>query len=322
MKYQFADNPTFMQHEAMLRQLHALIAAGRGEEQEADALREEMDESWLKLSAAEMTRIDGLSADLYMLSGDETIGMPDRTKGQFQNDLTQAVGTNRWTLVLELLRIRPHILPEWVVAYYRARAYGELGHIETSIAFAELAYARFELVSHSSQVTRDDILYELLMLLSRSGRQVEATRRAEARVSASEAPADLQLLYAYFLFLTTQNQREPELHNSLRRVLAIVHQLRGSVEYQTLGPRELSFSHLIAGLCHRALDERTEADAEFSDAVKTWSGASELLQEALSPPPGGMSSPTERLNSGPPPMSYSLIRQQLARTNHPFATVA
>lgn len=39
----FADNPFYVQYEALLKELHHLIAAGKGNEDKADAVRDEMD---------------------------------------------------------------------------------------------------------------------------------------------------------------------------------------------------------------------------------------------------------------------------------------
>ena len=47
------------------------VAAGKGDTDEADTVRDEMDLPWRALSRKEIARLDGLSADLYMLEDDE-----------------------------------------------------------------------------------------------------------------------------------------------------------------------------------------------------------------------------------------------------------
>ena len=70
MKTRFADNPNYVQYESMLKDLHRLIAEGKGDSDEADALREAMDVPWRALSSEEIDRLNRLSSDLYILHGD------------------------------------------------------------------------------------------------------------------------------------------------------------------------------------------------------------------------------------------------------------
>jgi hypothetical protein len=49
----------------LLRELHALFAQGKEESEEADAIREQMEEPWYAMTPQEQERMRGLSADLY-----------------------------------------------------------------------------------------------------------------------------------------------------------------------------------------------------------------------------------------------------------------
>jgi len=48
----------FLDYVALLKQLHRLISDGKGESEDADLLRNQMDDSWLSLTAEDIERID------------------------------------------------------------------------------------------------------------------------------------------------------------------------------------------------------------------------------------------------------------------------
>ena len=59
------NNPHCVEYVALLVQLHNLIAAGKGDDPEADAIRDQMDEPWRHLNDKEISRLRDLSASLY-----------------------------------------------------------------------------------------------------------------------------------------------------------------------------------------------------------------------------------------------------------------
>ena len=52
-------------YATLMDRLHRLIAAGNGESDEADAIRDAMDDPWDSLSQAEIELVRTLSKDLY-----------------------------------------------------------------------------------------------------------------------------------------------------------------------------------------------------------------------------------------------------------------
>jgi len=58
------ESPHFAEYVALLKQLRALISDGKGESEEADHLRDRMDEPWLHLTQDEIARIDALAAEI------------------------------------------------------------------------------------------------------------------------------------------------------------------------------------------------------------------------------------------------------------------
>ncbi len=58
-------NPNYLAVERGVRELHALIAEGKEDSPEADAIRDATDGPWESLSEAERQRIRNLSEALY-----------------------------------------------------------------------------------------------------------------------------------------------------------------------------------------------------------------------------------------------------------------
>lgn len=55
-------------YRAQLRQLHRMISKGQGDSDEADALRDEMDQSWKGMTKEECDAADRLSSKLYVFA--------------------------------------------------------------------------------------------------------------------------------------------------------------------------------------------------------------------------------------------------------------
>ena len=107
MSGKFSANPYYVAYESRLKALHQLMAAGDGDTKEADAVRDEMDRPEQELSREELERLNGLSADLYMLQDEEIFEPPGevaKTPQQLAAELEVAWRREDWERVLELLR--------------------------------------------------------------------------------------------------------------------------------------------------------------------------------------------------------------------------
>ena len=60
-----AENLDYAAYESLLRRVHGLIREGRGDSEEADSLRDQMDAPWSRLNDAERATLDRLSVELY-----------------------------------------------------------------------------------------------------------------------------------------------------------------------------------------------------------------------------------------------------------------
>jgi hypothetical protein len=135
LRAMFWDNPAFVQEEELLRRMHLLNAQGKGESDEADAIAEASEEPWNKLSPEERARINGMSAALHMLSGEEVYEKTELSQEQLRAALTEAWQRGDAVQVLSLLRKGPAFLKAYEVAYYRSVCYHALGHVETARLF-------------------------------------------------------------------------------------------------------------------------------------------------------------------------------------------
>jgi hypothetical protein len=138
----FADHPDYIKYEHLLIRLNDRMARGLGETEEADALREEMFDLRQGLSNEEEARLEGLSADLYMLQDDEVFeqASPDeRAPESLAGELASARRAGDWERALSVLRKGHDYLPRSEVAHVRAQCYERLGHIKSSQLFADYA---------------------------------------------------------------------------------------------------------------------------------------------------------------------------------------
>src|SRR5690242_8740808 len=119
----FAANPYYVLMEQQFHRLHRLIAAGQGDGDEADRLRDEMDVSYRHLTDAERRRLAGLSGDLYSLAGEEHYDTPEGgapPQRELQQAVRDAVNRGDWEHVLALLRHGPTGLTPAELAFVRA----------------------------------------------------------------------------------------------------------------------------------------------------------------------------------------------------------
>jgi hypothetical protein len=171
MTGKFSDNPYYVEYETLLKKLHRLMAEGKGDSEEADAVRDEMDRPERELNREELARLNGLSADLYMLQDDEMFEPPDPDEGTpelLDARLDAAWHGQDWEKVLELLRRGPTFLSKDRIAHMRARAYRELGHPDTALLFMEYAAGlnpheplyKSQLIEQSGQLGRREEAHE------------------------------------------------------------------------------------------------------------------------------------------------------------------
>lgn len=125
-------------YATLLDRLHRMIAAGLGDGEEADAVRDDMDRPWYAMSEAEIELVRTLSKDLYDVHENanrprgeavETIDEPIR------KELEEADRREEWERLLSLLRTNRDRLPAWRMSYWRGRVWNRLGVPEAGATF-------------------------------------------------------------------------------------------------------------------------------------------------------------------------------------------
>jgi len=123
----------------LLLKLHELDAQGKDQSPEADEVRAQMEGQEQFLTESEQVRLNGLSGDLYMLTGTE---VPESTTVPVsKEEFLKAIETKQWDLVLRAIRqrIAPHIAVQ--SALIRSMCWSGLGDFDVALLFAKFAEA-------------------------------------------------------------------------------------------------------------------------------------------------------------------------------------
>lgn len=110
----------------LLRELQSLDAQGRGDSEDAERVREQIEADWAGLDARARGHLAGLSHDLYSLSGTEP-RLEDADPIQDFTHFKHHFEAKEWEEALVRLRGAHSELPGEKVAYLRGRCWYELG---------------------------------------------------------------------------------------------------------------------------------------------------------------------------------------------------
>lgn len=219
----FTENHDYVEAERLLRRLHQIIAAGEGSSDEANEIREEASSYWGRLTLREQRRLQRLSAELKMFTGDEVAhvvrhpkanslkrkkssnrhaaGKPGKPNEEMRLRLLikQQWNARRFEGVLETLRAHPSLWSAEDLAALRASAYRHLGHVDTSLLFLSWVAERRP-TRHDYQILINTLLVEL-------GRMDEAIARAKAFIGSEAVPSSLLLSSAMVLWQSISGSR-------------------------------------------------------------------------------------------------------------------
>lgn len=250
----------YWQYEQWTRKLHSLIAAGLCDEQEADDLREQMDGMSDSLDEQELYRLENLSGDLYMLSGEEVYIPTDMSEQAYTSNLFQSWSSQDWDRVLNLLRMEVNVSSEHR-AYLRARAYEELHHVEAALLFVNHALK----LDHSSSTYS----YLAMELLEEAGHNEQALEQAEDWLTEADAPAGATIKSAAVLFGHTRNLSTTDARKYYQRVTAVLSDTLGKQEALSGLPRQvLALAYVVMGFSYRELGSYAEAIESLREALK------------------------------------------------------
>lgn len=283
MKGNFAANPAYTRYEQLLIRLQMLHAAAEDENEEAGRIHDELSGLARRLSQPEITRLNGLSSDLYMLSGEE---LPDPRQSCFNSVLAldenvrEARDWNQWDAVLSALRRRPATYSDKAAAFLRAKAYNALNHPEVALLFLDCA--------SPPGMVPDPVLIGRLGLLARTGRFGEVRKLARQHLSASASPENV-IIAAHALLDLAEKTGGMEHELNTRLVKELTGILKGSA-CKSLGVAAVALAYVVLIGCLEHLQRMPEAIAFCDQAARlfpfesSWVG----LKSALQSEPGSV----------------------------------
>lgn len=257
------DNPDYVRSVQLLREHHRLMERGEGESDAAEAIREETHDLWPQLSPDEQDFLGGLSADLYMLEGDEVPepgGSEAITPGQLRACIAEALSRQDWPALLKLFRKAPDILPAAQVAYLRARAYDALRHLDVAIDFLKYAIGQ--------DPGNYDYRYLLLEMLIRAGKQDEASDVAAQHLADVQSPPDLRMQAGAVLFLHSKNLPVAEARPLLERAALVLEDAVAQAESDPNLSFDSAYAWLSVGYCQEALGDIDAARRAYERSVE------------------------------------------------------
>lgn len=262
MKLEFAQNPAYVSFERHLRDLHGLIASGRGESEEADALRDAMASDHRLLSAEEENRLNGLSEDLYSLTESDDAAPPSSAPDPAAAvEFQRARQRHDWPSALLFLRRLGRGFPASDLAFQQFQAYAQLGHMETAFRFLE----------RSADLDPTDFRKQHLFLefSGKAGRGAEALARADQLLRDRATPTPLVIASAHLRFDTLRNSPDAT-------ALPVVRELAGTLERAMSAPEALAdtpisvriIGHTTLGFCLEKLGDLKGAMEAFDQALQ------------------------------------------------------
>lgn len=198
-------NPNYVAMVRGTRELHQLLAAGKDDSPEADAIRDATDGPWESLSEVERNRVRNLSEDLYSLFEPPPASRPMNPQSQAKlNEAIEARQRGEWDRALELLRRWRAYIDPALVSYLRGSIWLEAGDPGAAALFFEHAY--------NSQRENDNFLAMFLHALQITD-PTRARNRAEAVLQdhGKYAPVIVSRA-AEILFTSARNTFDTEAH--------------------------------------------------------------------------------------------------------------
>ena len=167
---------SYQKYKELLLKLHDLVAQDKDQTDEADIIRDAMDAPGTRLTDEEHERIKGLSADLYMLVGEEIKERSPLSEKEIRDVLARQFKANDSDGILESLRKYNYESQDEHLACIRAICWEALGDFDVALLFAR----------HALKLNPSDPYYRLLMLhiQLKLQQQVDPEELATAAVEA------------------------------------------------------------------------------------------------------------------------------------------
>ena len=272
----YLDNPHYVAHVELLKKIHLLMAQGKSETEEADALREATEPHWNALSDAERDRLRWLSADLYSIEGKERftkVPAEQRTRKYLEPAFEAARVVEDWDMILDLLRTGPDYMSAGIRAQARGVAYQNLGLSDIALLFFK----------HAAEQEPRNIFNRLLMLtpLRRLGRFDELLVEANRLLKYKNLSTIYQFIVASKMAFAAEALPVQEKSAVLRQIIRIINTaLQTDLRMHRRDLLDYSGSdvYFALGACYWRLNDISAAIRAFKECLKLNPADNEVRQ--------------------------------------------
>jgi tetratricopeptide (TPR) repeat protein len=247
-----------------LLQLHRLIARSLDEGPEGDALRDQMDLPWRRMTPEEIRTVRDLSADLYTIT-DPAPASAESMPTEVDTLLSRALRDEDWVRVLHIIREYVGKIPLHSAAFLRGYCWSQLGLFDAGAEFFE----------HAVRLEPDQLGYRTYLLtgLVRAGRESDALSYAEKWIVESTDPA---LLFAASTVLFLNAEASASTDSTRLHELAIEVAERA---IQNAGQGQAFVDVMVKANLHVAISYAELQD--FDRAKAAWQRAKQLAPNSL-----------------------------------------
>jgi tetratricopeptide (TPR) repeat protein len=266
--------PAYSRYEALIKRLHDLNLEGKLDSPEAEVVRDDMEEPWSRLSAADKALLAGLSSDLYSFSGEEVIRTSDLDRSDLGARVHAAHESRDWSGLLEALRFTHQYFPAELVAYMRGRCWQQLGRPEAAFWFFDRA--------HELAPANRNYAYMRLDALLRTGRHQQALAEARQLLSKQDSPVPLIFGAARVFYDSAAHLPPDEGRQLYESIVTAVSAALDNIDHTQTTEATPQQSLILDGRLHRALalerlGKLEDAARAYDDAIARHPGSDELL---------------------------------------------
>lgn len=256
----------------LLLRLHGYVVEGKGDSEEADALRDEMDQYWNGMTEAERERLRGLSEDLDVLTegGVKLIPVSVAQRKEWSQNLKKAWESEDWDQLLKMLRRPPSDVRPDAAAFLQARCWEHLGDLETALVFAQAA----------ERLNSENAAF-VMLILQQLDRLEAATECAARIIDNPEATYETLYLAASVLLAAAQRSSPIQATHLLGRIVEALRRAHSSVRKcppnrRTFPETESSIVCML-GLALERLGRTAEALQVYDEFLARYPAKSDVL---------------------------------------------
>lgn len=247
--------------ERLFIRLHRLIQDGRGDDGDADAIRDELDVALPALTAEERRQLQLLSGDLFLVTRQNVVPHERRELDPVSElkNAQAAMLEGRWADMLQHLRTDLRSIPRDRAAYFRGRGWHELGWDEGALAFFEYAY---KLEKNPNYLA---LAIDSMQALGEERRVQETVERIER-----DSAAHPTLLYKAALVVfngRNSDQSENSLRRVERRVIALVERGRATKADRPPVPSLTAGAFIACGFSYEHRGDEGRSMQWFDEAI-------------------------------------------------------